>query len=226
MRSKGIPRWTLHRRQALLIPVFGKKMYDILANLCSLASPSTKTYSVCWVDDYFKEAVCSEEVCDLWTIPFLHFCTSRKFKHLRIHSSTLVTSNHMQLQYTFEGGSTGQIHLLSPQYSHSKRLLTEEWCKFQESCPDCSLARSSENDLAQLSQHGPSTNNVRKLNNASGDCHYKPPQKGNDKCAQDKALPLQVIIENSLRSFQGPTGHNKMDFSQAWDEARGDTEIL
>lgn len=110
MRSKGIPRWTSHRRQALLIPVFGKKMYDILANLCLLASPSTKTYSVCWVDGYFKEAVCSEEVCDLWTIPFLHFCTSRKFKHLRIHSSTLVTSNHMQLRYTFEGGSTGQIH--------------------------------------------------------------------------------------------------------------------
>ena len=90
-----------------------------------------------------------------------------------------------------------------------KRLHTEN-VNFEKAVQIAQGLEVAENDVAQLSRHGSSSNSVLKLHNASGDRNYrshKSPQKGNVKRPQDKGQPSSSNQRKFICLSCGKQGH-------------------
>ena len=198
---------TSHRRRAILISVIGGKTYDILADLYSPASPSTKTYAelttILKKQFALKKLVISERYCFYTFVQAENSSVSELAAQLQRLATTCNFGTHLMeaLRDSFVCGLRSKVI--------QKRLLTED-VNFEKAVQIAQGLEVAENDVAQLSRHGSSSNSVLKLHNASGDRKYrshKSPQKGNVKRPQDKGQPSSSNQRKFICLRCGKQGH-------------------
>ena len=170
---------TSHRRSAILISVIGGKTYDILADLCSPASPTTKSFAelTATLKKQFapKKLVISERYRFHTSVQAGNQTVSEFAAQLQRLASTCNYGAHLNeaLWNRFVCGLR--------RTTIQKRLLTEE-VDFDQAMKIALGQEAAENDLAQLNGQADDSNKVNKLHNGHGKQRPpKPPSKSPGK---------------------------------------------
>lgn len=170
-----------HWRRAILISVTGGKTYDILGDLCSPVSPSSK-YSADMktiLKSQFAptKLVISEQYHFHSFIQSENTSVSKFATQLQGLATTCNFGNHLNeaLRDRFVCGLRSS--------ATQKRLLMED-VNFERALQIVQGLEAAVNDIAHLSRQGSNSDHVHKLHNASSDRYNKspkPPLKGNEK---------------------------------------------
>jgi len=178
---------TWHRRRAILISVIGGKAYDVLADLCSPASPSSKSYAglkaILKKQFAHKRLVISERYRFHTFVQAENTSVSEFAAQLQRLASTCNFGTYLPeaLQDRFVCGFRSR--------ATQKRLLTED-VNFERALQIAQGHEAAENDVAQLNPQLSSSDKVHKVYNTQGDRHRPFTKK---ETRDHLKYPLQAI---------------------------------